>query len=551
MRRAIALLFLAVSMNANAENPSVRMATEGRLQLSVPENVGKLGDVWIGRCSAAPGAGMKREKNDGKRTADLSFPAHWWRWTPVEIEFTPDFTGQVELSLSGPWEEDGTGGEFRQEVLWDGFCAEGTRVVNPGFERSGGAAAPEGWESPWSPYPGGDAWPLAGAEAAEGKRCAASWHGRPLVQKIPVETGRTVKLKMLVRAATPPGFRAPKPLGSDTPAHRACGRMKRGVNLGNCWEASPGSPTVEFTPADIDRIAGEGFDHIRVPVSWQFWLEGGKISPRLLADLEPVLRRALERHLTVILNWHHFPEFDKHPERHRKQFLDGWRVIARHFSSWPPALILEVLNEPTENLSGDLLNDIQAEAIAVVRESNPKRTLLADPGHWASAFGLDTFRLPEDDANIIVGVHCYEPFLLTHQGAKWVDLEDLTGIVYPGPPGKPLAVPRSLRGEPNRVFWLEAYNRRPTEKNPCSARAFEVMLDLAVEWSKRFGRPVHIGEFGAFQTTVPVSRVRFARDYRKAAEQRRLPWCWWEWKAGFGYWDPEAGKPLLRKALME
>jgi endoglucanase len=372
-----------------------------------------------------------------------------------------------------------------------------------------------------------------------------------LVQEIPVEKGRTVRLRMLARAATPPGFRVPKNLGRDTPAHRACARLKRGVNLGNCWESSPGSPTVDFTPADIDRIAREGFDHIRVPVSWQFWLKDGKISRKLLASLEPVLRRALERKLVVILNWHHFPEFDKHPERHRKEFIDGWRVIARHFSSWPPSLYLEVLNEPTEKLSGKTLNEIHAEAIAVIRQSNPKRTILADPGNWASAFGLDLFRLPENDANIIVSVHCYEPFMLTHQGAGWVDLEDLIGVVYPGPPAKPLAVPGSLRNEPNRVFWLDAYNRRPAGKNPSSRLSFEVMLDLAVEWSKRFGRPVHIGEFGAFQTTDPASRERFAREYRLAAEQRKLPWCWWEWKAGFGYWDPEAEKPLLREALME
>ncbi len=185
----------------------------------------------------------------------------------------------------------------------------------------------------------------------------------------------------------------------------------------------------------------------------------------------------------------------------------------------------------------------------MIRKSNPKRTIVVEPGRWATVPALDFLHLPADDANLIVSVHNYEPFPVTHQGAEWVGLLDLRGVVFPGPPAKPLAVPLSLRKRDDIVSWIDAYNRVPAGRNPSSALAIASQLADAAEWSARFGRPVHIGEFGAFQTLDPASRARYARAFRIAAERRKIPWCWWEWKGGFGYWDPAENKPMLRQAL--
>ena len=41
-----------------------------------------------------------------------------------------------------------------------------------------------------------------------------------------------------------------------------------------------------------------------------------------------------------------------------------------------------------------------------------------EPGGWGSIGELKNLVLPPDD-NIIVSVHCYDPFYFTHQGATW------------------------------------------------------------------------------------------------------------------------------------
>ena len=77
------------------------------------------------------------------------------------------------------------------------------------------------------------------------------------------------------------------------------------------------------------------------------------------------------------------------------------------------------------------------------------------------------------------------------------------------------------------------------------------MLDMARDWSKQFGRPVHLGEFGSHNTADMESRKRYLRDVRTLSEERGIPWTLWEWKAGFGYWNPETNQPRFRESLFE
>ena len=547
LRRLLPLFFMVLT--AAGEEFVPRLPSEARLFLRVPPDAQPLRDLRVSLGEASPGT-HEDTPEKRERLTDIRFPIRWWAWRELSINFTPGHDGTIELDLNGPWGEARPGVLFRQEVLWDDLSAKGTTIPNGGFE-SFSEGKPEGWDSPWRPYPAADQWPLAKREPLEEKNCAASWHGRPLVCRLPVKAGVPVRLKLHARAATEPGFKPPARLPQDTPAHRACATLRRGVNLGNGWEAPPGSWGIEYDVKDIDRIAEEGFDHIRVPVAWHYHLENEAIKPALLASLEPVLKRALERKLTVILNWHHFEDLCNEPDKHRAAFAAGWKTVARHFKDWPPQLYLELLNEPNGALDNEVLAAVHAEAIAAIRKTNPARILLANPPQWASVPGLDRFFLPDGDTRIIASIHSYEPFQFTHQRASWVGFQDLRGISYPGPPPRPVALPESLRDNTGLAAWLEAYNTRKGSDNPCTAATFKLLLDDAAEWSKHFGRPIHIGEFGCFKEADPASRERYIRDFRTAAEHRRMPWAMWDWKADFGYWDADHSQPLLRNALFK
>ena len=542
-----ALLPLVILTPLAAEEFVPFQPSHARLFLRVPAEAEPLKDASVSSGECLPG-NYEDTPEKRARLTDISFPISWWKWKKVVVSFTPSHDGPIELDLNGPWGEARPGVLRQMEVLWDDLSARGANLSNGSFEDQADGN-PAGWDSPWRPYPAAGQWPLANREPVAGNRVAASWHGRPLVTKLEVKAGVPVTLTLNARAATTPDFKAPKILSNDTPAHRAASKLKRGVNFGNGWEAQPGTWGIEYGVKDVDLVADQGFDHIRVPVAWHFWLADGKIKPELLAVLEPVLKRAIERKLSVILNWHHYEALVKEPDANSAAFAAGWKAIATHFKDYPSALYLELLNEPNGELDYETLTKVHAQAIAAIRSVSPQRILLANPPQWASVPGLDRYFLPDGDDRIITSIHSYEPFQFTHQRAGWVGFQDLRGISYPGPPAAPVAVPDSLKENAGLVSWLDAYNTRKGTDNPCTAATFELLLDDATAWSKHFGRAIHIGEFGCFKEADPASRTRYIRDFRLAAEKRGIPWAMWDWKAGFGYWDAEHGKPLLREAL--
>ena len=548
------LLFVfAIATTLSAQEP-VLQASEARLWLEVPANQAPLRDIRISSGSALP-APWEKDPAVRDRKTDIMFPIRWWSWKEATVTFTPQQDGTVELSLNGPWTAEKDGLMPRKEVLWDEISAEGAELQNGGFETLA-ETVPASWKSPWAPYPAPDSWPLGRSEPLAGKRLAATWCKRPLTQTLQLKAGQTVTLKLHAKAAAPPDFIAPKRLGNNTPAHHALARLKRGVNLGNGWEATPANGWgVKFTTEDIDRIAAEGFDHIRVPVAWHFQLKpkdgGYEIDPAFLAEIEPVLRRALEKKLHVMLNWHHFHDFTNEPEKNLARFIGGWEAIARHFQSWPPGLFFELLNEPCDALTTEAANPIYQKTIAAIRKSNPTRILVVSPGHWGIVGELENLRLPDADDRIVVTFHCYEPFHFTHQGAGWVGFQALRGITYPGPPATPFQIPDSLREHSGVRSFIERYNTLPGDQNPSSPGTIRDLFDTARDWSRHFGRPVHLGEFGAHSPGDHASRSRYLRDVRDLAEQRRIPWTLWEWKSGFGYWDPQKNQPVFRKSLFE
>jgi endoglucanase len=546
MIRHLINLVIACGMAAicHGDEHPLRIASEARIFLRSTDGSPPLRDLRIGP-GVVPGSKVAQGMEHGKWQAEIRFPIQWWRWSAVELEFTSRADGDVEIMLAGPWAATREGTEIRQEILWDEIRAAGAALENGGFEIPGPAA----WNSPYAPYPSADQWPLADAPAGAGKSSAATWHGRPLTQSLRLKADAKVRLSLNARAAVTPEFQVPKALGGDTPAHRANKRLRRGVNLGNCWESTPGEASVNFSIRDIDQIADSGFDHIRVPVAWHHWIDSGKISNKLLEQLDPILRHALQRGLVVMPVWQNHPELMADPDRHREAFLTGWKTISSHYQAWPPELFFNLLNEPSGELAEGKLTSLYAATIATIRTNNPNRILVVEPESWSTVGGLDRLQLPDDDDRIIVSIHCYDPFPITHQGASWVGLEDLHDLSFPGPPPQPVDLPATLRDRPEMPSWIADYNRLQGNSNPGGPAAFEPLLARAAEWSKLFGRPVHIGEFGATRRMDSISRNHYAQAFTRAASRYQLPCCWWEWKAGFGCWDAETGEPLLVKPL--
>jgi endoglucanase len=345
----------------------------------------------------------------------------------------------------------------------------------------------------------------------------------------------------------PPGL---QPIASHhTPAYRAAKIFLRGANLGDYLEAPKEyfGKGVKISAEDLAQMKREGFDHVRVPIGWHQYAGPAPdyaLSPEIFYRVDFIVTNALRDGLAVMINIHHFNKLDKDPAAGTDEFLAIWKQIAVHYKDFPKKLAFELDNEPHENATTALMNPIYARAIAQIRETNPKRTIFVEPGGWGSIDELKNLVLPPDD-NVIVSVHCYEPFHFTHQGAGWTTADvQQTGIIFPGPPAKPLVPDPKLDLKPWVLEWIQKYNTLPTAQNPSSPLAFTGKLKYIRAWSDYYGRPVHLGEFGAYTKADQQWRANFYAAFRRAAEQEKIGWAIWDWNANFCYWDNKNSKPL-------
>lgn len=324
----------------------------------------------------------------------------------------------------------------------------------------------------------------------------------------------------------------------DEEGFRAMERLRRGVNLGNALEAPPGTwGDKRYGSVDFRAIRKAGFDHVRLPVAWHHHLGAAPEHAPTDAIVDEVARLvALARRegLATVLTWHHFDELTSAPEGEPvARWHAGWARIAERFREVPPEMLaFELLNEPRDAATSERMNALYPAVVAAVRAVDARRTLIVSPGDWGSLKALPELRLPRELRNLVATGHSYEPFLFTHQGASWTgNLTGTRGIVFPGPPDRPIA---PAADAPEWVVrWVAEHNQRPEAENPCGPAAFAALVEAAAEWSRREGRAVYIGEFGAAVWADPASRARYARAMREELDRHGLGWAWWDWKANF------------------
>jgi endoglucanase len=541
------LLTLLLGMSpirALADGEPVKLAGAARFDLSADDQTGAIENGLM-----IEGNGSIERKNwvadsERPRGYTVNFPVTHLGWRALAVTFKPARSGTVTLTLMGPFEEASKGVVYRQEVLWDDVRAEGTVLTNGGFESRRGERA-EGWESGGGVVIGQS----TNVPAVEGTHSARTWHNATLSTTFKVIGGRPVTIRAHARAVRVGDLRDMQPIASRaTAAHLAALRFLRGANLGNGLESPPGQDWGgHYSPDDLRIMRKEGFDHVRIPVGWRHYTGPApefRIRPEIFSRADELVNAGLRENLGVIINIHHFDDFTSNPKDQTDRFVAIWSQIARHYQKAPAGLAFELLNEPKDAATTEVINPIFAKTIGLIRRLDPKRTIFVGPGRWNSVAELPKLRLPDDDQNLIVTVHNYDPFYFTHQGADWAGPDTkVTGILFPGPPATPLVPDPKLEVNSRVLNWIKAYNTEPAATNPSSSLAFQGMIDQAKEWSEYYGRPVHIGEFGCFTSADPVSRANYYRSFRESAGKAGIGWAIWDWKAGFHYWNEKTGTP--------
>lgn len=298
--------------------------------------------------------------------------------------------------------------------------------------------------------------------------------------------------------------------------------LGRGINFGNALDALDGGPRLPLEHRYFDAVAAAGFDTVRLPARWSAHAAAAPpytVDPAFFRRVDAGVAAALDRGLQVVLNVHHYSELCAAPEEHRPRFLALWRQIAVHYAGHDNRLCFELLNEPRDALTADRWNTLLAEALAVVRDACPERTVIVGAAEMNSPDALPALAVPDDD-HLVATVHYYAPFAFTHQNAGWV---------------------------PGAERWLGRGWGGPADEDA-------VRDDLArvAEWGRDRGLPVFLGEFGAFSAAGMASRARWTAFVRTEAERLGLSWAYWEFGTDFGAFDPElaAWREPLRRALL-
>lgn len=175
---------------------------------------------------------------------------------------------------------------------------------------------------------------------------------------------------------------------------------------------------VFITATDIEFIRKCGFNSVRVPLHYKFFLDDSGFQL-----LDPLIEWCRAAKLWVILDMHCAPggqtgtnidDSDGYPwlyeSPHQQQVLiDVWTRIAAHYRDEPIVLGYDLLNEPIPHFPklkqyNSKLEPLYKRVTSAIRKVDSNHTIILGGAQWDSNF--DVFGQPFDD-NLIYQFHKY------------------------------------------------------------------------------------------------------------------------------------------------
>ncbi|MTT32838.1 cellulase family glycosylhydrolase [Terrilactibacillus sp. BCM23-1] len=299
----------------------------------------------------------------------------------------------------------------------------------------------------------------------------------------------------------------------------------KSINIGNALDAPRDFPwDVEMKLDYFNKIKEAGFDTVRLPVRFSDYAKNNPnncLDEPFMKYVDECVTHALNLDLTVILDLHHFEEMMQEPEAFHECFLRIWEQLSVRYQCYSSKLIFEVLNEPKDQLVGELWNTYLAEAITIIRQTNPTRRIIVGPDNYYTLYRLDALRLPKDD-HLIVSFHYYEPIEFTFQSNPYLGYSEVHDLEW--------------EGTSKEIAYIKDRFKR------------------VKRWADQHRVQIYLGEFGANNRAPYSSRLRWTKAICEQAEELGFSWGYWELASHFGInnaktgeWDKEMLKVLLEK----
>jgi endoglucanase len=307
-------------------------------------------------------------------------------------------------------------------------------------------------------------------------------------------------------------------------AHDQVRQMGRGVNVigyDPFWQAGAQG---NYKDEHFAKIKAAGFSTVRVVLFAFRALDAqNRLDPKWLNRLDWVVATARKHGLTVIIDEHDFDDCSKDVAACMPKLKAVWTQLAERYRNEPNTVVFELLNEPHGQFDAATWNASFPQVLAVMRKTNPTRNVIIGGVRWNSRDTLKELKLPADDKHIIATFHYYDPFPFTHQGASWAEepIRSTLGIRF----GKPAEIAQ-------------------VDKDFAAVKA----------WSEASGRPVFLGEFGAYDKATMADRVLWTSTVARTAEKYGFAWGYWQFSSDFVLYDFKKNdfvRPILKALVPE
>lgn len=338
--------------------------------------------------------------------------------------------------------------------------------------------------------------------------------------------------------------------------HASDFEIKNGVNISH-WLSQSSKRGEEraqyFTESDVKLLAKLGFDHLRLPIDEEqmFSLDGHPMADGFSLLHEALkwckkykMKAVVDLH---ILRSHNFNATEKPlftDTVYQNRFYDLWQQISEQLSQYgTDFLAYEIMNEPVAD-DHQQWNDIANKCLQTIRKREPNRKVIIGSNRWQS---VDTFKylsIPDEDKNIILSFHFYEPFPLTHYQSSWTYLKNYKGpIHYPG----------ILLSE-KEFAQLDASQKE--FQSICGSYSDKEMLEKmivqAYTIAKNHKLQLYCGEFGCIKIAPEKDRLRWYSDIIDIFNKYDIARTCWCYKGAFTIMnDSKPNKKLIRTLMKQ
>jgi endoglucanase len=335
--------------------------------------------------------------------------------------------------------------------------------------------------------------------------------------------------------------------------------IRKGVNLSH-WmsQTRDWAPKDKFiTRDDIKLIHSFGFDHVRIPVDEEeLWDENGNVIEPSLRHVkncldwcsECGLRAVIDLH---ILRSHHFNARNNEGQMTlwvdtvaQNNLMKLWENLSGYLHEYPNDMVAyEIMNEPVAP-DHEQWNKLIARAVKIIRKREPGRVIIIGSNMWQQPYTFPYLKVPEGDKNIILSVHTYHPYFVTHYKAYWSPAKYYDGPVhYPGQCITDADFDKYVDKKNEALMLrLEEENARDVYNK----EKLRSIIREAIDKAKELGLQLYCNEFGCLPSVPEETRLKYYQDITDIFRENSIAYANWDYKGDFCIvkWDRKNLKNL-------